>query len=267
MNNCVFWTIYGDHRYLQILKASVESFIRHRFSCDLLVFTDIENANESLPEDVKVIKAEFTGGRSQKMSKRFEIASKLLKKYDKVLHVDTDVIASSSYEELFSIESEKISFASESPPHDLHDLCFFAGNPHDKAVGEFWAGPLLNQEDRNKFAHVPSICVGVWLVNKKHVDWLLQIYEDVTYYENLGFEGVCADQHAVVRNLMINERWDLQLQRFVTHYGQKLENENSFKKLKESKNCIVHFAGGVQPTEKKMSMMLQLLEWSKNDQG
>jgi lipopolysaccharide biosynthesis glycosyltransferase len=259
LRNCIFWTVYGDSRYFELAKLSVESFSKFDLKIDLILFTDIIDAKNYFPSDVIIKHENFLGGLSSKMSKRFEIAASLLETYDRVLHVDTDVIAYQSYEEIFTIDSTKISFASECPPLEFRQTCFDVGNPNDRAVGKFWAGPLLSLEEITKYEHVPSICVGVWLANRSHTSWLRQIHKEVIDYEQAGFMGPCADQHAVVKNLITNERWDLQLQRFVTHSGQKLKNDKDYQRLSDSTNIIVHFAGGVQPTDQKMNMMRETL--------
>lgn len=265
MKNCIFWTVYGDSRYLELARVSVESFAYHRYDCDLIVVTDVPDAFDFFSQEVLVKSEKFCGGPSSKMSKRFDTASSLLEEYDRVLHVDTDVIAIRPYSKIFEITSDKLSFASESPPPEFQNTCFEVGNPNDRAVGEFWAGPLLTPEEIKAYADTPSICVGVWLANKLHQKWLRQIHNEVVDFEKAGFAGPCVDQHAVVRNLVLNKRWDLQLQSFVTHNGQRLHREEDYQRLWKSTNSIVHFAGGVQPTAQKMSMMRESFLRSKND--
>ncbi len=262
MKNCIFWSVYGDNRYLEIAKLSVDSFLKFNSNIDLLVYTDNDHIFSAFSNKVRVEKIDFVGGQSQKMAKRFDIASSLLEEYDNVLHVDTDVLAIAPFSHIFEIDKSKINFASESPPKEYHDDIFEVGNGQDKSVGQYWAGPLLSEVEKKKFKDTPSICAGVWLSNKTHKVWLEEIYNDVINFEKAGFVGPCLDQHAVVRNLLLNQRWDLGLQRYVTHYGQRLNTINDFFNLKKSKNIIVHFAGGVQPSIKKIEMMKKTLEWN-----
>lgn len=242
---CVYYCLYGDPRYKQILELSVTSLSQFISKENIFVFSEYDIPE--LESSCNLIKTKFPEGFAKPMGYRLILGKKLLEDYDKVLHLDADTIVCEDITDIFdSFENNKISFATENP-----------GNP-DKITGGCWAGPLLNQDEHEKYNDVSSLCCGIFGFNKSVYPVLEQIYNFIVDCENLGFAEICRDQHAFTTYVLRNNLYNYNLQKYVSHIPQAdIENGMKFK--------VYHFAGGVTSGNKYQVMANFLLDRKNNE--
>jgi lipopolysaccharide biosynthesis glycosyltransferase len=216
--NAVYYCIYGNINYSLCLDKSLESLNKTNPEIDVYVFTNTEYTSKL----AKVMKADFPEGRCSAMAYRFAIGSALLEKYQNILHLDNDTLVSRSLDPLFeSLHGEEIHFASEDSKGE------------SKVIDNFWAGPLLSDEEKLIFSEINSICTGVFAATKHSAKHLLNCFSHVRARGE--HTGECADQHAVCEYVIKNNAYTHGLQYFVNHMPQNGELHQS----------IYHFAGGV----------------------
>jgi len=222
---CVYYCLYGDIRYKQILELSVTSLSQFISKEDIFVFSEYDIPE--LESNCNLIKTEFPEGHAKPMGYRLILGKKLLENYDRVLHLDADTLVFDNIDDIFdSFEKNRISFATEN-----------SSNP-DKIIGTCWAGPLLNQEEHEKYNDVNSLCCGIFGFDKSLYPFLEKIYNFIEECENAGFAEVCRDQHAFTTYVLRNSLYNYNLQRYVSHMPQAdIDNGLRFK--------IYHFCGGV----------------------
>jgi len=237
---CVYYCLYGDIKYTEILKLSVISLNQFVSKENIFVFSEYD-----IPElkyNCNLVLTKFPEGYAKPMGYRLILGKELLKNYDKVLHLDADTLVVDNIDCIFEcFENEKISFATENP------------NYPDKITGQCWAGPLLNQEEHNTYNNVSSICCGVFGFDKSVSFILDKIYNFIAECEDTGFAEVCRDQHAFATYVLRNRLYNYNLQKYVCHTPAKDINiEKNFK--------IYHFAGGVIAGNKHQVMKNFLLD-------
>jgi len=221
-SSCIYYCLYGDIRYKEILHLSVLSLNKFFPKEDIFVFSeyDIPEFNQYC----NLITVEFPQGYAKPMAYRLILGKILLQKYDNVLHLDADTLVFDNVDNIFScFEDNKISFATETP-----------NNP-DKIIDQYWAGPLLDEEDKIKYSNVDSLCCGVFGFNGSMYENLEDIYNFICECEDSGFSAICRDQHGFTTYVLKNNMYNYNLQKYVEHFPK--EESTGFK--------IYHFAGGV----------------------
>ena len=237
---CVYYCLYGDHRYKEILEISLNSLSKFIDRKNIFLFSEYDVPEFELY--CNVIKTEFPQGHAKRMGYRLILGKKLLENYDKVLHLDVDTLICDRIDDIFdSFENGKISFATED------DV-----NPH-KITGHHWAGPLLDQDEIAKYSHLNSICCGVFGFNKSASEILENVYNFIVECEESGFHGPVVDQYAFVTYVLRNNLYNYNLQKYVSHFPSSVSDKTKFK--------IYHFAGGVMPDNKYDFMKNFLIEF------
>lgn len=240
--NAVYYCYYGeDILYYELLKLSLKSLNKFFDKNNIFVYSDKE-----LPEiqnlcNVKVIT--FPIGFAVPMAYRLKIANELFTfyHYDNILHLDLDTIVCKNIHELFIYtENNKISFATEK----------------NLSINSMYhAGPLLNKEEICLYSHLPSICCGVFMMNKTCVDYVEHIYNFIVQLENNNFKEECRDQHGFCYYVLKNNLYNHNLENYVVHDAKNIINNN----LQLNPNIyIYHFAGGVTSADKYEHMKLLL---------
>jgi lipopolysaccharide biosynthesis glycosyltransferase len=252
------WSIYGNEKYFKFLDISLMSAKLMSENIDRFVFKDIDC--KFFNENCNIISKKFPSGNASKMAFRYECTADLLENYDydHVLHVDVDAIIFKDISKIFDKKTNGLSVASESSTEKKY--FGHISKRLDFSIGEYWAGPLLNENQKIQYANIPSICMGVWLAGKSEINSLKNIANSVYDYEKSGFNGICLDQHAAVKCLIESNQYNFDLQNHVSHLGIKLNNNNDILDIKNSPISIVHFAGGVQPSEEKFQKMKLFFE-------
>lgn len=222
--NCVYYCLYGDISYKQLLKISVMSLSKFLPKENIIIFSQYEI--EELEEYCNIIKTEFPKGFASSMAYRLILGKNLLNEYNKVIHLDVDTIVAKDIQDIFNqIQSNQISFATEN-----------IINP-DKVIGEYWAGPLLSEEEKNNYKDINSICCGVFGFDMSMYLKFEDIYNFIVECENQGFKGICCDQHAFTAYVLRNNLYNFNLQKYVTHNTHQIDLNSDIR--------IYHFAGGV----------------------
>lgn len=242
--NCIMWSIYGNEKYFKFLDISIKSAKLMSGNVDRFVFKDIDC--KFFNENCNIVSKKFPSGKASKAAFRYECAADLLENYDydHVLYLDVDAIIFKDILKIFDKKTNGLSVASE----------------FGFSIEECWAGPLLNENQKIQYAKIPSINTGVWLAGYSEINPLKSMYNSVDYYEKLGFNGICLDQHAAVKYLIENNEYNFYMQDHVSHLGIKLNNNNDILNMKNSTVSIAHFAGGVQPSEEKFQKMKWFFE-------
>lgn len=239
-SNCVYYCLYGDFRYKQILELSLSSLSKFIDKQNIFIFSEYDIPELELYSTV--IKTEFPASHAKRMAYRLILGQKLLKDYDRVLHLDIDTLICGDIGEIFSsFQDGEISFATE----DLQ-------NPH-KITGSFWAGPLLNEDEILKYSHLNSICCGVFGFNVSAYQILSDIYNFIVDCEDGGFYGSHVDQHGFVTYVLRNNLFNYNLQEYVSHFPSSVDDKSKFK--------VYHFAGGVMPDNKYEIMKNFLIDF------
>lgn len=248
MNNfCAYYCLYGNILYKQLLEISLMSLSRFLPRDSIVIFSEYE-----IPEweqYCKVILTKFPEGFAISMGYRLFLGAKLLDEYEKVIHLDVDTVVTQDIADIFNvIQQGQISFETE-----------IVDNPN-KIVEEFWAGPLLTEDEKIKYKDISSICCGIFGFDKSMQHQMNKIYDFIVEIEMKGFRGVCCDQHAFTTYVLRNNLYNFTLKDHVTHSAQKFVRSNSVDL--DSKFKIYHFAGGVSPNG-KYDLMKKLLSMSE----
>lgn len=221
-NCCVYYCLYGDIEYKKIIQLSILSL--NNFFPKEHIFLFSEYDIPELSEYCNIIKIKFPQGYAIPMAYRLILAKKLFETYQKVLHLDADTLVFDNIDNIFnSFEDDKISFSTENP------------DTPDKIIDKYWAGPLLNEDEKIKYSNVNSICCGVFGFNVSIIKKLDNIYNFICECENSGFRSICRDQHGFATYVLRNNMYNYNLQKYVLHFPKS--RSNLFK--------IYHFAGGV----------------------
>jgi lipopolysaccharide biosynthesis glycosyltransferase len=225
----VYYCIYGNSNYSLCLNQSLESLHETNPEKDVYIFTDTDYQSQY----ANIVKTKFPTGRCSSMAYRFELGSKLLEKYEKILHLDNDTLVIKNLDSLFSaVQGDKIHFASEDESGKY------------KIVEKFWAGPVLTEEEKLKFSAIKSICAGVFAATKSSSENLSKCFMHV---QSRGeHTGECADQHAVCEYVLKNNAYTHNLQDFVNHMPQNEQKHQT----------VYHFAGGVAVGNKPQEMKI-----------
>jgi len=236
---CVYYCLYGDARYIEILEVSVKSLNKFISKNNIFVYSEFDVPELGLY--CNLIKTKFPEGFSIPMAYRLILGKNLLVNYDKVLHLDADTIICDNIDVIFnSFKQNEISFASEN-----------LNNPN-KITEHYWAGPLLNSDEIKLYNNTNSICCGVFGFNKSMQLILEKIYNFIVECENSGFKGICRDQHAFTTYVLRNNLYNYNLQKYVCHTPYLKNNYSDYK--------VYHFAGGVNSGNKYNDMKLFLDE-------
>ncbi len=256
------WAIYGNPEYTKLLDMSIESSLKNANDVQRVILCDNNLSYDN--SECQIFHANFVGGPSAKMSIRYEFAAYLLNEYDYVMHIDTDTLVTSDLTKVLVDKPAGLSLASEYSDHPQH----FSANRtvQMSAADECWAKPLLkNEEETNYFKTIPSLCMGVWLADKRDVSALMKVRQEVLDFELGRNHGICYDQHAAVYRLVKDNCWNLHLQPHVTHCGGTINTDDDMKELFKSSVSVVHFAGGVAPHESKKRRMKDVLDYMEKN--
>lgn len=246
MSECVYYTCYGNEKYKDLLEISLISLNMFFDKEHIYIFTNLEL--NGLEKYCNIVSHTFPTGFAKPMAERYNIIEILSKKYERILHIDCDTICINKIDKIFqNLKNDKISFATENTAS--------SGN----SILECWAGPLLSKEEKKKYAGIDSICAGVFACTHTFSDYGVEIAKYICALEESGFRGSCGDQHGLNKFVLDNEIYDFSLQKYVYHDGIGLFKRNEQNKIFETDTCIVHFAGGVQPSEIKRKNMNVLL--------
>lgn len=244
--NCVYYCLYGNITYKQLLEVSLMSLSKFLPKENIIVFSEYDD--QELKKYCQLIKTKFPVGFASSMGYRLILGQKLLENYNKVIHLDIDTVVTKDILDIFNqVEPNQISFATE-----LIDT-------PDKIIGEYWAGPLLSQEEKNNYKNIDSICCGVFAFDKSISPKLEDIYNYLVECENQGFRGSCGDQHAFTAYVLRNNLYNYNLQRYVRHDAQQLVKGNKIDINSDVR--VYHFAGGVTSVGKSDMMKKLLLEY------
>lgn len=246
-SNCVYYCLYGNITYKQLLEISLISLSKFLPKENIIVFSQY-NIPE-LMDYCEVIKTEFPRGYASSMGYRLILGKNLLERYSKVIHLDVDTVITKDIQDIFNqIEPNQISFATENIDTPA------------KIIGECWAGPLLLPEEKNNYKDIDSICCGIFGFDKSISLKLEDVYEYILECENQGFRGQCCDQHAFTAYVLRNNLYNFNLQNYVTHNAQQLLRQNKIDLSSDIR--IYHFAGGVTSAGKyemmkKLSLVIE----------
>lgn len=265
MKNCVYYTLYGNEKYGELLELSLISLNKYFNKEHIYVFSDIDI--KKFNKYCNVIEHKFPTGFAKPMAERYKIIKILSQKYENMLQLDCDTLCLSSIDEIFKkIKNNKILIATEFPQFSERKkyLNFETYKKFSKrfSTGEHWAGPLLNEQEKKKYAEILSICAGIFACNVSFVDHAEKLSIYINSLEDSGFFSSCGDQHGFVKYILENNLYDFSLQEFVCHGGFNIINNGETQKLFENKINLVHFAGGVVPSEAKKKNMKELLRIS-----
>lgn len=222
MKNCIYYCLFNDKQIYEQLELSLRS-LKNIFSKEnILIFTNLEIKN--LEKYATIIQREFP----LKLTKNFSlpIGKQLLNEYDNILYVDCDTLfyPQNSILNIFeSIVDNKICFAPEFLKTSIID--------------EYWAGPLLTDDEKIIYKDIPGICTGVFACNKTAQQHLENIYNYIETIERSDFFNIyrpCAEQHAFTHYLIKHNIYSLVLKSFVSHGG-------CIDKLKAKSYFIHHF--------------------------
>lgn len=229
-SNCVYYCLYGDITYKQLLEISLMSLSKFLPKENIIVFSEYDI--QELKEYCQLIKTVFPVGFASSMGYRLILGQNLLEKYNKVIHLDVDTVVTGDLQGIFSqIELNQISFATEN-----------IDNP-TKITGNYWAGPLLDIEEKINYKDINSICCGIFGFDVSISSKLKDIYNFIVECENNGFRGSCCDQHAFTTYVLRNNLYNFNFQKYITHNAQQIVKQNKIDL--NSDIGIYHFAGGV----------------------
>jgi hypothetical protein len=239
--NCVYYCLYGDVAYKQLLETSLRSLSKYLPKENIVVFSEYEIGE--LEGYCRILKTEFPKGHASPMGYRLILGANLLEQYQRIIHLDVDTVVTGNIDDVFNeIKQGEISFATENVDHP------------DKIIGDFWAGPLLTQEEKDRYKDIDSICCGIFGFDRSTSHRLKEIYNFIVECERNGFYGRCCDQHAFAAYVLKNNLFNFTLQKHVTHISQRLLWEGRI----DSNIKVHHFAGGVT-SEGKHQLMKELL--------
>src|SRR3954452_18729656 len=109
MKTCIFYSIYGNPKYSDILDMSLASCAHHVKDTDIFVYHDgVFHDPGSARQFTSVVKP-FPDGQATKMTPRYLFAADLLEPYDRVLHLDTDTIVTGELGSVFSSAGQGLS--------------------------------------------------------------------------------------------------------------------------------------------------------------
>lgn len=249
--NVIFYTLYNNKKYQELLTMSLESLIKYE-NFDIIIFSDFETLI-STDKRTSLEKIKFPEGKAIPMGYRFSLMNDLLKKYECVLHVDCDTIFINDPNDIFkNIENEKVNVSSETNR--------LINTSENFVIDEYWAGPLLKAEELELYKKIPSICCGVFAGKNTLNNVCEEIYKNICDNEEKGFLGICYDQHSICEYLIKNNLYSFELQKYVSHNGCYVADNDLIKFMIENNYIILHYAGGVSPHEYKIKFMKKTLE-------
>lgn len=237
----MFYTVWGN-TYDNLFILSLNSLLKNiDNTITVKIYTDkiyTDNLFNFDNDNVEQILFDFPINNTLAMSCRYLIASKLLEEFDSILFLDCDTICISDLNIIFNNLSNynKIFVASEK---------YINEESKNSIVDDLWAGNLLSNDEKYNYKNIDSFCAGIWFSNKYMIQKFIDLYE---YIKNnyLLFNNVCLDQPFFCYFLLTNDLYDFKLQNYVSHMGLS-QRCNKF--------VIIHFAGGVTPSQLKYNLM------------
>jgi hypothetical protein len=255
VKRCIFICVFHNIKFIDMLYLLLESIFTYGDldeNTDILIYTSTDFMNIIRQSSLFCEKVVFEtndlynnlDGACKARLDLFEFDS--VKKYDKILYLDTDVLIKSDINEVFDIIDEDVIYALEEG--DISVI---------QHGWDYW-GKTLFGDDVNNYEDKSGFSSGVMLFNNSHrIQFLFdKIKEDIINRPNTNPNiTFCYDQPYIVHNTI---KYKLCNNKKIKDY-LIINDHNVY-----SDKTIIHFAGGVGAHGHKLVHMTNFLNGMKN---
>jgi hypothetical protein len=219
----IYFTLGNNADYIKLAEICVKSVYYNGYDGDFLFITDLEDQilqNIKFNNNVYFLKIKNDGLLMSSANKLKLYLFDEIKKYDKIIFSDLDIIWVSNPDHIFNI---------------INDDLFYISNENSSMSDEWWGSNILSGDEKifineNK---ILGINAGIFAFNKNMIHHLKKI--DLFLSENLNLVNECLEQPFLNVYLFRNKIYNSKLNDFVSHNGYHIETFNG---------TALHFAGG-----------------------
>lgn len=251
--NCIFVTVGYQEKYVDMLYLLLESLYLYgnlKNDVDILIYTSsifkqkIQNSKYNSDKLQFEIKENVTNvDKACKM--RLDIFKlESIKKYEKILYVDTDILIKNDINILFNLCTDDVLYAGKESK--INKYC-------TNINGDYHGNTLFSKEEMEKFDGTDSFSSGIMLFKNCEAMKMLfeKINDDASKRHHPFF-----DQPFIVYNTLIFGKYDLKSISKYIKFGQTDENKKD--------GCVVcHYCGGVGEHGHKLNIMRTALDYLK----
>jgi hypothetical protein len=235
MKKLIYFTLSNNPNYIKLAEICIKSIYHHGYDGDFLFITDLENQileNIKFNNNVYFLNIKDEGLLTSSANKLKLYLFDEIKKYDKIIFSDLDIIWTSNPDYIFNI---------------VNDDLFYISNEDFLMSDKWWGSNILSDDEKNHINEnkILGINAGIFAFNHSMVNHLKRI--DIFLNENLNLVNECLEQPFLNVYLFRNKIYDSKLNDFVSHAGYHKDIFNG---------TVLHFAGGPGNFQMKYEKMI-----------
>jgi len=235
MNKLIYFTLGHNINYIELAKLCIESLYENEYDGDFLFITDLKDELlnsidfKKEPFFLNIEKSNLLGSSANKL-KIYKFVD--IKKYDKIIFSDLDILWVSNPNTIFNV---------------INEDKFFMSNENSLMSDEYWGGRILDDSEKNHIIQnrINGVNAGIFAFNQNMVHYLHQV--DMFLSDNKNLVNDCLEQPFLNVYLYRNKLYNTNLNNYVSHNGYNVNHYDG---------VVLHFAGGPGNYQIKYEKML-----------
>jgi hypothetical protein len=223
MKKLIYFTLNNNPSYLELAKLCLQSLNLNNYDGDILFITNLKKEileNLFINNNVFFLDVPDTGLLNSSANKLKIYKFSDIKKYDKIIYCDLDILFLKSPDIIFNeIKEDKI----------------YISNEDSLMTEKYWSSNLLKTDEKEKIIKekIQGLNAGFFAFNKNMVEFFEKI--DIFFEENQSSVNECLEQPFINVFLFRNFLYNNSLNKLISHNGYN---------LKTFDGVVLHFAGG-----------------------